>query len=219
MDGCYLAQDSPAGCEKPSGLPGPVFWSRLHASQSPADCDSIQGSLGLLSGWGHMPACEKPLGLPGPVFRSRLHASRSVSLTLCTLGSPTPRDQFTGSSGAPRSPPRPGQVSAPSAGALLGGSPPHLGPCSHGASSPRLLPTAVKLPGCRQSSEVGGPDGPPAGTTPCRSGRTDSSPKERPLPSALPLVLGRLSLLSRRTAVSLSSPELIMEEMIWVNYV
>lgn len=102
---------------------------------------------------------------------------------------------------------------------LYWGAAPHtLGPCSHEVSFPLHLPAAAKLLGCRWCSKVGEPDV-PVGTTLYRSGRTDASPKELPLPSALPLALGRLLLHSHRTAVSLSSPEPITVEMIWVNYV
>lgn len=57
----------------------------------------------------------------------------------------------------------------------------------------------------------------PAGMSPCRSGRTDRSPEERPSPSPLPLVLSCLSLLSRQTAASLSSPELLPAEVIYAQ--
>ena len=57
----------------------------------------------------------------------------------------------------------------------------------------------------------------PTGMSPCRSGRTDSSPEEHPSPSPLPLVLSCLSLLSRQTAASLSSPELLPAEVIYAQ--
>lgn len=95
------------------------------------------------------------------------------------------------------------QGSPPSARVLLGVSPPHLGALlSRGIvpSSParrcEVAGMQVMLKGRRARRHVG--------TTPCRSGRTDGSPKELPSPSALPLALGRLLLRSRRTDSSFS---------------
>ena len=130
-----------------------------------------------------------------------------------------PRDQFTGSSGAQWSLPGPGQGSPPSAGALLGGSPPHLRALLSRGIVPSSPAGCCEVAGMQVMLRGRRARRAPAGMTPCRSGRTDSSPKERPSPSPLPLILSCLSLLSRQTAVSLSSPELITAEMIWVNYV